>query len=706
MAWSTEEFTRLGNLLTQLQDQGGPVDPESQEYKQVERLLKKLTQASTRSAVAGLTPEAILGDLERRSELAKKRGETYQSAKETKRQLLQYGQRTERIIREKIKVMYTSANSSQEEIKDLQEELKVLHKSNKENAAGIAGEEKGAQVAEQILQATLGISKSSTDIMGSVKGFAKGLKKSLTASNLFATAAIRAVELFMAVDGATSALFKKTGMTGYATRIVGTGKDLTLAFGAQAESVSAELFAEVASTRRSFGAMSKEEVDRMVVTAGKLSRLGVSVGAYIDLGTFMSKNLDQDLDTQEKTLGMLYGLGKQTKTSPEKMFREVATSLPVYSRYTKGFASVFAGIHLAAQRTNVDVSDLMTLAESLDSKDEALKQAQKFNALLGGQYLNPVELLAADPGEKVKLIAEAYQRANQSLGDIHPRVVRSLYQNFGLDAQQFKNVVNASFETFAAELAGVSKGTPELMKKVAVDIEQSKSAGEKMENAIALAFKKVFHKILPFVIDLTKGIVSIVKHMMKYSIFGLAQYLFEEYDESKKREKKRIGVENDGNNLAITGTTMDPSELPPELAQELIDHLYSGKQNKSLKSLSVGPLRGPEGNPIAQDFRNELFADGTSESERRMTASERKDKDNGIDDVFDVNDTPAAMSTSSRANPSTQVPTVKGNLETSMQDDVLLSRLAKLRDKIHEYRTKTTKVSLNVGMNNIAEATV
>ena len=702
MAWSTEEFTRLGNLLTQLQDQGGPVDPESQEYKQVERLLKKLTQASTRSAVAGLTPEAILGDLERRSELAKKRGETYQSAKETKRQLLQYGQRTERIIREKIKVMYTSANSSQEEIKDLQEELKVLHKSNKENAAGIAGEEKGAQVAEQILQLTLGISKSSTDIMGSVKGFQKGLKKSLTASNLFATAAIRAFELFTAVDGATTGLFKKTGMTGYATRIVGTGKDLTLAFGAQAESVSADLFAEVASTRRSFGTMSKEEVDRMVVTAGKLSRLGVSVGAYVDLGTFMSKNLDQDLDAQEKTLGMLYGLGKQTKTSPEKMFREVATSLPVYSRYTKGFASVFAGIHLAAQRTNVDVSDLMTLTESLDSRDEALKQAQKFNALLGGQYLNPVELLAADPGEKVKLIAEAYQRANQSLGDIHPRVVRSLYQNFGLDAQQFKSVVNASFETYAEELSGVSKGTPELMKKVAEDIEQSKSAGEKMENAIALMFKKVFHGILPYVIDLTKGIVSIVKHLLKYNVFSLAAYLFDEYVEKPLAEKRSLEKmeqekSQDTSDMYLKlqmGT--DGDLLSPEQAKIFADKTESSFGMDAPTQESLINIQTDNAEKLAQMSFADKYADQGLIVRGVANAIQYLMED----------DSPVAMNTSSRATPSTQVPTVEGKFETSMQDDVMLSRLAKLRDKIHEYRTKTTKVSLNVGMNNIAEATV
>ena len=60
MAWSIDEFTKLANLLTEFQDQGGPVDPESQEYKQVQRLLKKLEQLYNRSNVAELDPDLIL----------------------------------------------------------------------------------------------------------------------------------------------------------------------------------------------------------------------------------------------------------------------------------------------------------------------------------------------------------------------------------------------------------------------------------------------------------------------------------------------------------------------------------------------------------------------------------------------------------------------------------------------------------------------
>jgi len=68
-------------------------------------------------------------------------------------------------------------------------------------------------------------------------------------------------------------------------------------------------------------------------------------------------------------------------------------------------------------------------------------------------------------------------------------------------------------------------------------------------------------------------------------------------------------------------------------------------------------------------------------------------------------DSPVAMSVGAPSL-TMQVPTVDAKYETSNQDDVLLSRLGKLRDKIHEYRQKSTKINLNVGLNNIAEATV
>jgi len=682
-----QDAQALLELLIVLQ-QEGRVDPESDKYKQAEELINKLFSATERRESRRLSLDDILTNLENRRGLIERRKEVYLEEDEARRQILSAGRRAENQIKEKIALLLVSDESAEEDIEALRDQLKVLHKTNKAQQNEIKLSQKGAAAAESLLQSTLGISQASKDIMGFVKGYRKGLGKSITASNILASTVIKVFEMFAAVDGATAGLFQKTGVgKEYTGRIVQTGRELGLAFGVQSETVSAELFAEVMTSRRSFDAMADEEVDKTVVTAGKLSRLGVSVSAYVDIGKFLSLNLDKSIEEQEETLGMFYRLGKETKTSPEKMFREVAESLPVYSRYLNDFPRVFAGIHLAAKRTNVSVTDLMNLTESLDTTDQALKQAQKFNALLGGNFLNPVALLAADPGQKVKLIAEAYRRAQESLGQIHPRVVRSLYQNFGLDAQRFKNIVNASFETFDEELSRTVQGTPTLMDQVAKDIEKSKSAGEKVENALATMFKAVGN-LVPVIVDLVKKAIDIARAIMHYHPLNLVMMLFEKYDEQKILEKRK---EASKKSIEPVSNAIRDMDMSPEVAKFAIQ--------SALPQLPPAGIAAPSIN----DFRD--FATQTPEQKKVTTKNERIHSllEEMSYDTF--MDSPTAMNVGP-SRPTPQVPTINAKYETSSQDDVLLSRLGKLRDKIHEYRQKSTKINLNVGLNNIAEATV
>ena len=401
MSWTTQDFQRLGNLLVDMQDAGGTPDPESEEYKKVEALLGKLYRAFQRSNLANISVDQIINDLDKRRELVKKRGEIYLTEEETTQQLIAYGRRAEQGLKEKILMLYNSEEASERDIELLRDELKIVQKSNKLMDAELKATQKGAATAEAILQATLGIRKNSMNIMAGVKGFGKGLKKSLNTANLFATAMSKLFEAYGSVDSARANLFKNTGMTGYTERIIKVGDKLALTHGANSKEVAAQMFDEINKARKSYGMVAAEEMDRMADTAGKLKRLGVSVEAYTDITTFMSMNLGQSTAEQEEALGRMFALGKDSKISPELMFREMAESIPIYSRYGNQFGQIFAGIHLAAKKTNVNIADLMSLTESLDQSDAAFKQAQKFNALLGGNFLNPAALLAATPGEKL-----------------------------------------------------------------------------------------------------------------------------------------------------------------------------------------------------------------------------------------------------------------------------------------------------------------
>ena len=676
-----------------MQDAGGRPDPESSEYKEVEKLLKQMYVASAGSVVATISVDAIIQDLEKRRKLIEGRGEVYQTELETKSQLLATGRRSERLIREKIKLLIASGDTSSSELETLQEELKTLNKTNKLNASYIKGEEKGAAVAEEILKMTFGISQNSVNIVGFIEGFGKNLKKSLTLTNLTATMLIKVFESFLQIDGTTSALFKKVGVDKdrYVDDIIDTGADLALAFGVNSKEVAGEIYAELITARRSIGMITDGELKRMATTAGKLSRMNVSVTAYSDLATFMSLNLDQDLDKQEHTLGMFYKLAKETKSSPEQVFREVASSLPVYSRYLNDFPRVFAGIHLAAKRTNVDINDLMTLTESLDTTDQALKQAQKFNALLGGNFLNPIALLAADPGQKVKLISEAYRKAQESLGDIHPRVVRSLYQNFGLDAQRFKNIVNASFESFDDELNQVTTGDIDLQTQVAKDIEDSKSAGETMQNALNHISQTLMKGLLKGVVKVADYVMFLVQSLgggvgsFVRRLLGLDKTQAQIQQEAVEENKKQVLASMPELDSSLQKSV---SSMSPEVARMALGIPSSGPVSPALDQY-VNTITNPS--PIMQRIAID---------DMKMQAEGRGDVD-----IFDIDDSPVVMNVGP-SRPIAQVPTINAKYETSSQDDVLLSRLGKLRDKIHEYRQKSTKINLNVGLNSIAEATV
>ena len=203
-----------------------------------------------------------------------------------------------------------------------------------------------------------------------------------------------------------------------------------------------------------------------------------------EINKFLNANLDFSGTQQADVLKQLLAQAKEMGRTPEEVFREMAESIPLYSRFRANFPSVFRGIALAARKTNISISDLQKLTESLDTTEDAMKKAAKFNALLGGEFLNGLELLEAKPGDKVKLIARAYQRAQAAQGEIHPRVLRALYKEFGMDASSFKKMVGAEFGRFEEELAVAPK--PTKMKQIEADIQQTLTAQEKLDNAIRL----------------------------------------------------------------------------------------------------------------------------------------------------------------------------------------------------------------------------
>ena len=222
-----------------------------------------------------------------------------------------------------------------------------------------------------------------------------------------------------------------------------------------------------------------------------------------------------------------------------------------------------------------------------------------------------------------------------------------------------------------------------------------------METALAAILSRVLHDVLPGIVRILDMVVNTVRAMMDFGGGFLRKLLGQDemfMTPKQVAQKKKKEATAEASTAFSTPGAVD-------LANKAYDDPNSSESQAHMEKAGLPPLA------LAHPaFLDGLQARTTEIAERKEQRKRNKEMRMmmvpGYGRDAPTDDSPVAMSTSSRATPSTQVPKVEGKFETSMQDDVLLSRLAKLRDKIHEYRTKTTKVSLNVGMNNIAEATV
>ncbi len=406
----------------------------------------------------------------------------------------------------KREIMLLSSRELDETTKKELEQKKAffleLTKSIKVNNQIMAGFAKGEELTKTLLETTLGITRAydfgPKSISANVKGFSQGLAKALHPMNVIGTVITGVIEQLVKMDQARASLFQQTGLAGFTNEIIQVGHELRDAYGPAASDVAAEITAEAIKTTKSFNDIrASGTLPDTLVLVGKMQKLGVSASAAFEINKFFNANLGFTGKQSDTVLKQLLTQAKELGRPPEEVFREMAESVPLYSRFGANFPAVFRGIAIAARKTNVSIADLQNLTESVDTTEDAMKKAAKFNALLGGEFLNGLELLAADPGEKVKIISRAYQRAQATIGDIHPRVLRNLYQEFGMDASSFQKMVGAEFTKFDEDLAvAAPRATP--MAAIDSDIQKTLKVQDILLNSIQAKISQVSKLIAEF----------------------------------------------------------------------------------------------------------------------------------------------------------------------------------------------------------------
>ncbi len=401
-----------------------------------------------------------------------------------------------RVLKEEIDILISTGEVESERYKKLvkayRESTKILKGQEKYNRSL----EKGEKVAEGLLQATLGLQTSWSELGGaSARGFfpgiIKGLGQSLTLSNLFGSVVSKVFERIMNYDTAQAAMFQKAAISRDRLNLVNTAAQLG-AVSKDVEGLLGESAVTLKNSLRSFGDMSNRQVAETSSTIGVLNRFGVSMQdsaeTFVTLTATLGKTPAQANSVMNKFVAVAEAVGRP----PSELFSDFKQAAPILTRFGSQSEKIFKDITLQAKNLEMEVAEVLNLSEGMDTFEGAAKAAQSFNLAIGQPFLSAQQLLAADPAEKLQMFADAYEKAGRP--DLSPRMLRGLGEDLAMPVDDLQRILKLQKDKFTSKRGEMDTAEATLASNV-LKAQNSLTVQEKIDAKITNLIDKLVNLV-------------------------------------------------------------------------------------------------------------------------------------------------------------------------------------------------------------------
>lgn len=300
--------------------------------------------------------------------------------------------------------------------------------------------------------------------------FGDNVKKMMTnplgiASGVISTVTQQTIALAIAQDQANVQFAKNTGQgAAFNNVIMGLEESLYAAGVTSAEAGAAveDLFKNVSS----FTAMSKSQQEELGKTVAVLQELGVS-----------AENSTKNIQISTKVLGMsttqagklqreMFVFAQGLGVSVDQMSSDFGAMGPQIAALGTNGVAAFKKLQIQAKNTGLQVSELLSMTEKFDKFDSAAESVGKLNALLGGPYLNSLELLTeTDPSKRMEIMKKRIDAAGLSFDRMDYYQRKAMASAMGLNEQQLAMFMRGSLDKImpkpksGAELEALAKQT-------------------------------------------------------------------------------------------------------------------------------------------------------------------------------------------------------------------------------------------------------
>jgi len=270
----------------------------------------------------------------------------------------------------------------------------------------------------------------------------------------------------------------------------------------------------------SFTQLNKGEQRQIAKTTALLETQGVSSGTSAKIMDQMTRSLGKSAGDSNDVMLRLAGSAKSLGVPMGKLADDFAASFGELAKYGDGAIDVFEGLAVQAKKTGLEVGDLMKIAGQFDTFEDAASSVGKLNAIMGGPYLNSIDMLNASEEERIELLRNTVQASGMQFDAMNRFEKQAMASAMGVSVDEASRIMKMS--TAEMEL--------EAMKAEELE-EQARNSQEMMEmlknsfHALALDIRPFFEEtIIPMIegfAGMAKGFGEFLNKLGQFVKVGL-----------------------------------------------------------------------------------------------------------------------------------------------------------------------------------------
>jgi hypothetical protein len=296
--------------------------------------------------------------------------------------------------------------------------------------------------------------------------FNESMNKMVSISNL-ANAAMRATRdatlLFARAQEAAFAEFNKStgALKLYKNEIRSLNHDMFI-YGVTIQDAT-DATGHLVRNVTDFNSMNSSTVRNLQDTTSILAELGVAGDVTTSNIQFMTKSLGIGAETSAKFQRELFALGQEIGMPPGEMAEQFQAAKPVLAAFGKEAGKVFKDLAVNARKAGLEVSDLLDITGKFDTFETAAESVGQLNAILGGPYLNSMEMvMETDPTKRMQMLSQALNKTGKSFETMTYYERKSIAAAMGFkDVDQLAKVMAGNFDNAAG---GIHKTKAEMEK--------------------------------------------------------------------------------------------------------------------------------------------------------------------------------------------------------------------------------------------------